>query len=199
MEIRLDGDSPSRRSAASLSVGDRLGRFEILGPLGAGAMGDVYRARDPQLRRDVAIKVLPPVFSRDPERRRRFEREARAAAGLNDPNIVAVHDAGVHDGIAFIVTELLEGETLRQEMQGRPLPSRTAVEFAIQIASGLAAGHERGIVHRDIKPDNLFVTKDGRVKILDFGLDDHTGRRRCRADRGHGGIHVTRTGARPPH
>ncbi len=170
MEIRLEGDTPPRRSAASLSVGDRLGRFELLGPLGAGAMGDVYRARDPQLRRDVAIKVLPPVFSRDPDRRHRFEREARAAAGLNDPNILAVHDAGVHHGIAFIVTELLEGETLRQEMKGRPLPSRKAVEYAMQIASGLAAGHERGIVHRDIKPDNLFVTKDGRIKILDFGL-----------------------------
>jgi serine/threonine protein kinase/Tol biopolymer transport system component len=133
-------------------------------------MGEVYRARDPQLMRDVALKVLPPEFSDDPDRRHRFEREARAAASLNHPNIVAVHDAGMHGGTAFIVTELLEGETLRQRMDGRPLPWRTAVEYGIQIASGLAAGHDRGIVHRDIKPDNLFVTKDGQVKILDFGL-----------------------------
>jgi Tol biopolymer transport system component len=133
-------------------------------------MGDVYRARDPQLLREVAIKVLPTAFSRDPDRQRRFEREARAAARLNHPNIVAVHDVGVHDGIGFIVTELLEGDTLRQRVNGRPLPPRKAVEYAIQIASGLAAGHEHGIVHRDIKPDNLFVTQDGRIKILDFGL-----------------------------
>ena len=153
-----------------LSVGDRIGRFEILGPLGRGGMGDVFRARDPQLLREVAIKVLPTAFSRDPDRQRRFEREARAAASLNHPNIVAVHDVGVHEGIGFIVTELLEGETLRQRMNGQSLPPRKAVDYAIQIASGLAAGHERGIVHRDIKPDNLFVTKDGRIKILDFGL-----------------------------
>ena len=170
MEIRLEDVSRSLRSASSLSVGDRLGRFEILGPLGAGAMGDVYRARDLQLQRDVAIKVLPPLFSRDPDRRRRFEREARAAAGLNEPNVIAVHDAGVHNGVAFIVTELLEGETLREHMNGHALPLRQAVDYAIQIATGLAAGHERGIVHRDIKPDNLFVTTDGRIKVLDFGL-----------------------------
>jgi Tol biopolymer transport system component len=169
MEIQLE-DSGSPRRATGLSVGDRLGRFEILGPLGAGGMGDVYRARDLQLLRDVAIKVLPTAFLHDPDRQRRFEREARAAASLNHPNIVAVHDAGVHEGVPFIVTELLEGETLRQRMNGRPLSARPAIEFAIQIASGLAAGHERTIVHRDIKPDNLFVTKDGRIKILDFGL-----------------------------
>lgn len=133
-------------------------------------MGEVYRARDPQLNRDVAIKVLPLAFADNPERRRRFEREARAAAGLNHPNILAVHDVGLHDGIPFIVSELLDGETLRQRMDGHPLPPRKAVEYAIQIASGLAAGHDHGIVHRDIKPDNLFVTSDGRVKILDFGL-----------------------------
>ena len=170
MGIHSDDDDSARRSAMSLSVGDRLGRFEILGPLGAGGMGDVYRARDPQLQREVAIKVLPTAFSRDPDRRRRFEREARAAASLNHPNIVAVHDVGVHEGVGFIVTELLEGETLRQRMAGRPLPPRKAVEYAIQIAAGLAAGHDRGIVHCDIKPGNLFVTKDGRIKILDFGL-----------------------------
>jgi eukaryotic-like serine/threonine-protein kinase len=170
MENQSEDRSSLGRSATRLSVGDRLGRFEILGPLGAGAMGDVYRARDPQLLREVAIKVLPTAFSRVPDRQRRFEREARAAAALNHPNIVAVHDAGVHNGVAFIVTELLEGETLRQRMNGRPLPARRAIEYAIQIASGLAAGHGGGIVHRDIKPDNLFVTKEGRIKILDFGL-----------------------------
>jgi serine/threonine protein kinase len=133
-------------------------------------MGEVYRARDPELLREVAIKVLPPAFSRDPDRRCRFEREARAAASLNHPNIIAVHDVGVHGEIAFIVTELLEGQTLRDRMRGGPVPPRVAVDYGIQIASGLAAGHERGIVHRDVKPDNLFVTKDGRIKILDFGL-----------------------------
>ena len=157
-----------------LSVGDQLGRFAILGPLGAGGMGEVYRARDPQLQRDVAIKILPAAFSGDPERQRRFEQEARAAGSLSHPSIVAVHDVGVHDGSLFIVTELLEGETLRERMNGRPLGSRTAVGFAIGIAHGLAAGHERGIVHRDVKPDNLFVTRDGRIKILDFGLAKRT-------------------------
>ena len=170
MENRPEDANARERSATRLSVGGRLGRFEILGPLGAGAMGDVYRARDPHLLREVAIKVLPAAFSRDPDRQRRFQREARAAASLNHPNIVAVHDAGVASGVAFIVTELLEGDTLRQRMNGRPLPARTAVEYAIQIAGGLAAGHERSIVHRDIKPDNLFVTREGRVKILDFGV-----------------------------
>jgi serine/threonine protein kinase/Tol biopolymer transport system component len=170
MENASAARSSSGRAAARLSVGDRLGRFEVLGPLGAGAMGDVYRARDPHLHREVAIKVLPTAFSRDPDRQRRFEREARTAASLNHPNIVAVHDAGIHEGVAFIVTELLDGDTLRQQMNGRPLAVRKAVEYAMQIASGLAAGHDGGIVHRDIKPDNLFVTKDGRVKILDFGV-----------------------------
>ncbi len=154
----------------TVSVGQRLGRFEVRGRIGAGGMGDVYRAHDPQLGRDVAIKTLPSAFSNDPDRQRRFEREARAAASLNHSNILAVHDVGVHEGIPFIVTELLEGETLRQQMNGRPLPPRKAVDYAIQIASGLAAGHDRGVIHRDIKPDNLFITREGRVKILDFGL-----------------------------
>jgi serine/threonine protein kinase/WD40 repeat protein len=162
-------------SAMDLSVDDRIGRFEILGPLGAGGMGDVYRARDPQLQREVAIKVLPAAFSSDPDRHRRFEQEARAAGSLSHPNIVAVYDVGVHEGSLFIVTELLEGETLRQRMNGRPMAPRTAVDSAIEIARGLAAGHERGIVHRDVKPDNLFVTRDGRLKILDFGLAKLTG------------------------
>ena len=154
----------------ALSVGDHLGRFEILGPVGAGAMGEVYRARDPQLSREVAIKVLPTAFAENPDRRRRFEREARAAAGLNHPNILAVYDAGVHHGIPFIVTELLEGDNLRQLMNGGPLHAQKAIDYAIQIASGLAAGHDRGIVHRDIKPANVFLTRDGHIKILDFGL-----------------------------
>ena len=133
-------------------------------------MGDVYRARDPQLGREVAIKVLPTALWHDADRQRTFEREARAAASLNHSNVVAVHDFGVHEGIGFIVTELLQGETLRQRINGQPLPPQIAVEYTIQIASGLAAGHDRGIVHRDIKPENVFVTNDGRIKILDFGL-----------------------------
>ena len=152
------------------SIGDRLGRFEILGSLGAGGMGEVYRARDHQLQRDVALKVLPAPFSADPDWRRRFEQEARAAGSLNHPNILAVHDVGIEGAWSYIVTELLEGETLRERMGGRPLPARKAADYAVQIASGLAAGHEHGVVHRDIKPENLFVTTDGRIKILDFGL-----------------------------
>jgi serine/threonine protein kinase len=154
----------------SRSVGDRIGRFELLGCLGIGGMGEVYRARDPQLQRDVAIKVLPASFSRDPDRQRRFEQEARATGSLNHPNILAVHDIGVHEGATWIVAELLEGETLRQRMDARPLSPRAVIDYAIQIANGLAAAHEHAIVHRDIKPANLFVTRDGRIKILDFGL-----------------------------
>jgi Tol biopolymer transport system component len=162
----LNSETVGRR----LSVGHRIGRFEITGALGAGGMGEVYRAHDAQLQRDVAIKVLPSAFADNPERLRRFEREARAAASLNHPNILAVHDVGLHEAIPFIVTELLEGQTLRQRMGGRPLPPRKAIDYAVQIAGGLAAGHDRGIIHRDIKPDNVFVTPDGRIKILDFGL-----------------------------
>jgi Tol biopolymer transport system component len=153
-----------------ISAGDRLGRFEILGALGSGGMGEVYRAHDSQLRRDVAIKVLPQEWSGDAERQRRLELEARAAASLSHPNIIAVYDFGMHDGKAFIVTELLQGETLRQYIRGRLLPPHKAIEYAIQIANGLAAGHDADTVHRDIKPENLFVTRDGLVKILDFGL-----------------------------
>src|SRR5262249_14201877 len=148
----------------AVSVGSRIGRFEVLGALGSGGVGDVYRARDPQLQRDVAIKVLRPDWADDPDRQRRLEQEARAAGTLNHPNIVAVYDVGSHDGSPFIVTELLEGETLRERMAGRALPAARAVEFAVQIARGLATGHERGIVHRDIKPENLFVTRDGQIK-----------------------------------
>jgi hypothetical protein len=133
-------------------------------------MGEVYRARDERLKRDVAIKVLPASLSQDPDRLKRFEQEAQAAGVLNHPNITAVYDLGSHEGSPYIVTELLEGETLRSRLAAGPLPVRKAIDYAIQIAKGLSAAHEKGIVHRDLKPENLFVTKDGRVKILDFGL-----------------------------
>ena len=151
-----------------LTSGQKLGPYEIVGAIGAGGMGEVYRARDPRLGRDVAIKVLPASLSADADRLHRFEQEARAAAALNHPNILAVYDIGTHDGAPYIVSELLEGETLRIPPAG--LPVRKAVEYALQIARGLAAAHEKGIVHRDLKPVNLFVTTDARVKILDFGL-----------------------------
>jgi Tol biopolymer transport system component len=153
-----------------LSPGLHLGPYEILSPLGAGGMGEVYRAKDPRLGRDVAIKVLPPSFSADADRLRRFEQEARAAGMLNHPNITAVYDIGSHEGAAYVVEELLQGETLRAALAGGKLSPRRAVQTAIEIARGLAAAHERGIVHRDLKPENIFVTGDGRVKILDFGL-----------------------------
>jgi Tol biopolymer transport system component len=154
----------------SLAAGSRLGPYEIVAPLGAGGMGEVYRAKDSRLGRDVAVKVLPASFSNDPDRLRRFEQEARAAGILNHPNITAVHDIGTVDGAPYVVTELLEGETLRSRLAGGPLAPRRAIDYSIQIAHGLAAAHEKGIVHRDLKPENLFVTRDGRVKILDFGL-----------------------------
>jgi serine/threonine protein kinase len=153
-----------------LSPGARLGPYEILSPIGAGGMGEVYRARDTRLGRDIAIKVLIGTFSRDADRIRRFEQEARAAGLLNHPNITAVYDVGQHEGAPYVVQELLEGQTLKAVLrQGRPSPRR-AVDYAVQIALGLAAAHEKGIVHRDLKPANVFVTNDGRVKILDFGL-----------------------------
>src|SRR6266511_3480802 len=129
----------------SLSSGTRLGPYEILAPLGAGGMGEVYRARDERLKRDVAVKVLPASFSKDPERLRRFEQEAQAAGGLNHPGITAVYDVGTHEGAPYIVTELLEGETLRQRLAAGALPPRKAVDYAAQIARGLAAAHEKGI------------------------------------------------------
>ena len=153
-----------------LAPGTKLGPYEIQAPLGAGGMGEVYRARDSRLDRIVAVKVLPSFFSADPDRLRRFEQEARSVAALNHPNILSVHDIGTHDGTPYMVCELLEGETLRERLHGAVLSSRKAIEFAIQIAHGLAAAHEKGVVHRDLKPENIFLTKDGRVKILDFGL-----------------------------
>src|SRR5512143_1729864 len=154
----------------ALRAGERLGPYEVLGGLGAGGMGEVYRARDPRLQRTVAIKVLPAAVSADPSRRHRFEHEARAAGQLNHPNVLAVLDLGDHEGAPYLVTELLEGETLRERLQAGALPARKAADYALQVARGLAAAHDKGIVHRDLKPENLFLTKDGIVKILDFGL-----------------------------
>jgi TolB-like protein/tetratricopeptide (TPR) repeat protein len=153
-----------------MRVGAHLGPYEIIALLGAGGMGEVYRARDTRLGRDVAIKVLPAEFAAEPERLRRFELEARAVAALSHPNILAIHDVGTHEGAPYIVTELLEGESLRERPSGSELPVRKAVETAVQIAQGLAAAHEKGIVHRDLKPANVFITRDGHVKILDFGI-----------------------------
>ncbi len=154
----------------TLAAGSRLGPYEILAPIGAGGMGEVYRARDERLKRDVAVKVLPASYSQDADRLRRFEQEAQAAGGLNHPNITAVYDLGSHEGSPYIVTELLEGETLRSRLSGGAIAVRKATDYAVQIAKGLAAAHEKGIVHRDLKPENVFLTNDGRVKILDFGL-----------------------------
>jgi Tol biopolymer transport system component len=153
-----------------LSAGTRLGPYEIVALIGAGGMGDVYRARDPRLGRDVAIKVLPIAFSADTDRLRRFEQEARAAAALNHPNILAVYDIGTQTDAPFIVSELLEGETLRERLSAGPVAARKAIEQALQIAHGLAAAHDKGIIHRDLKPENVFITLDNRIKILDFGL-----------------------------
>jgi eukaryotic-like serine/threonine-protein kinase len=153
-----------------ISPGARLGPYEILSPLGAGGMGEVWRARDNRLGREVAIKVLPADAARDPDRVRRFEVEARSASALNHPAILTVHDFGVDAGVAYLVTELLSGRTLREVLVDGPVSTRRALDWAVQIARGLAAAHEKGILHRDLKPENLFVTDDGRVKILDFGI-----------------------------
>jgi len=154
----------------SLTPGTKLGRYEIRSQLGAGGMGEVYRARDTELGRDVAVKVLPPSFSADTDRLHRFQQEACAAGALNHSNILSIYDVGKHDSSPYVVSELLEGETLRKRIGGTPLAQRRAIDYALQIVHGLAAAHEKGIVHRDLKPDNIFITNDGRVKILDFGL-----------------------------
>jgi len=153
-----------------LALGSRLDSYEIVAPLGAGGMGEVYRARDTALKRDVAIKVLPEYWSRDPERLRRFEQEAQATAALNHPNVVSIFHVGQYDGSPYIVTELLQGETLRDRLRKGPMRLREVLDYGVELARGLAAAHGAGIVHRDLKPDNIWVTKDGRVKILDFGL-----------------------------
>ncbi|HEY1337306.1 MAG TPA: protein kinase [Bryobacteraceae bacterium] len=174
----------------TLAPGARLGVYEILGRLGAGAMGEVYRARDTRLGRDVAIKILPPEFAESPERRRRFEQEARAASALNHPNIVSIYDAGTEGGTAYIVSELVDGESLRDVIGRGAIPVRRAVELAAQIADGLASAHAAGVVHRDIKPENVMLTRDGRAKILDFGLA-----RQMTVAAGEGTLTVTQPGA----
>jgi serine/threonine protein kinase/Tol biopolymer transport system component len=153
-----------------LASGTTLGPYRIIAPLGAGGMGEVYRARDTRLGRDVAVKVIRAGLARDPERLKRFEQESRAAGALNHPNICTIHDVGTHDGAPFVVMELLEGESLRAKVNAGPIPLRKALDYVAQVARGLAVAHEKGIVHRDLKPENLFVTKDGRAKVLDFGL-----------------------------
>ena len=154
----------------TLSVGSKLGPYEIIAAIGSGGMGEVYRAKDTRLGRDVAIKVLPEALVKDADRLRRFEQEARTIATLNHPNILGIHDIGTHQGAPFLVSELLDGETLREKIDAGPLPVKRAIEYGLGIAQGLAAAHNKGIVHRDLKPENVFITRDGRVKVLDFGL-----------------------------
>ena len=154
----------------SLAPGSRLGPYEVVAQIGEGGMGVVYRARDTRLGRDVAIKVLPPAFAEDMERLRLFEREARAVGRLNHPNILGVHDTGTYEGAPYLVMELLEGETLRDKLTGRPFSPKRAVDLTLQIARCLAAAHAQNVIHRDLNPENVFITRDGRVKILDFGL-----------------------------
>ncbi len=158
----------------TLAPGTNLGPYEILGPLASGGMGEVYRARDTRLERDVAVKVLRDRFKDDADSLSRFRREARAVAALSHPNILALYDIGEERGIAYVVTEFLVGETLRARLERGPLPLKQAVEYAVSIAGGIQAAHEKGIVHRDLKPENVFVTRDGQVKILDFGLAKET-------------------------
>jgi serine/threonine protein kinase len=154
----------------SFAAETQLGPYKIVALIGSGGMGEVYRARDTRLLRDVALKTLPVSFTNDPERLRRFEQEARAVAALNHPNIISVYDVGAADGVHYIVSELLEGETLRQRITPTGMPARKAIELGVQLANGLATAHEQGIVHRDLKPENIFITRSGRLKILDFGL-----------------------------
>src|SRR3984893_402307 len=154
----------------SIPSGTKLGPYEIVCAIGAGGMGEVYRAKDTRLGRDVAIKVLPDALGKDADRLRRFEQEARTIAALNHPNILGIHDIGTQDGTPFLVSELLEGETLRERIDAGPLSAKRAIEYGLGIAQGLAAAHDKGVVHRDLKPENVMIVRDGRVKVLDFGL-----------------------------
>jgi serine/threonine protein kinase len=154
----------------SLASGTRLGPYEIQSAIGSGGMGEVYKARDTRLDRSVALKVLPEPVAMDPGRRARFQREARVIAGLNHPHICTLYDVGEHNGATFLVMELLDGETLAQRMIGKPMRPDEVLELGIQIADALDAAHKQGIVHRDVKPGNIFVTKRGQAKVLDFGL-----------------------------
>ncbi|HET7712184.1 MAG TPA: serine/threonine-protein kinase, partial [Thermoanaerobaculia bacterium] len=157
-----------------LSPGSRVGHYEIVSAIGAGGMGEVYRAHDSRLRRDVAVKILPPSFAADAERVRRFEQEVLATGMLNHPNLLTVFDVGTYEQSPFLVSELLDGSTLREMLTTRP-SLKKSLEIATQIASGLGAAHEKGIIHRDLKPENIFILRDGRVKLLDFGLAKLTG------------------------
>ncbi|MFN2633493.1 MAG: serine/threonine-protein kinase [Thermoanaerobaculia bacterium] len=154
----------------SLPTGEQLGHYEILAPLAKGGMGEVYRARDTRLRREVALKLLSADGANDDESLRRFQRETHVVAALNHPNILAIHDTGSHLGVPYAVTELLQGETLADRLRSGPLAEKRATELACQMADGLSAAHAQGVVHRDIKPENIFLTNDGRAKILDFGI-----------------------------
>ena len=160
----------------TLRPGTALGPYEVVALIGTGGMAEVYRARDRRLQRDVAIKVIAPQHLQNPDALKRFQQEAQALAGLTHPNIVSLFDIGNEDGTFFVVSEILEGMTLRQRLQGGPIPVRQALELAVQICQGLTAAHAHGIVHRDLKPENLFVARDGRhLKILDFGVAKLTG------------------------
>ncbi len=154
----------------ALHSGDQLGPYEVIDLLGSGGMGEVYRCRDPRLKREVAVKVLPAEMAGDADRMRRFEQEARATAALNHPNILAIYDVGTFSGSPFLVSEVLKGETLEKRLGAGALPARKATTYGLQIAHGLAAAHAGGITHRDLKPGNIFLTRDGQIKILDFGL-----------------------------
>ena len=154
----------------TLASGTKLGPYEILAPIGAGGMGEVYRAKDPRLGREVAIKVLPAAFSQDADRLKRFEQEARSASALNHPNIVTIHEIGTANGSSYIAMELVDGPSLRELLAAGPLPTRKLLDVTVQIAEALAKAHGAGIVHRDLKPENVIVSKDGYVKLLDFGL-----------------------------
>ncbi len=170
-----EGAAEMDLAAPPLTSETQLGPYRIEGILGQGGMGAVYRAFDSRLGRKVAIKILPPALAADPERLRRFEQEAWAAGTLDHPNVLTIYDVGTHDGMSYLVSELLDGETLRDRLRGGALPRHKALEYARLIAAGLTAAHERGITHRDLKPENLFITRDGRLKILDFGLAKFAG------------------------
>jgi serine/threonine protein kinase len=187
----LDGSplSSVAERPPALKPGDKLGNFEVVALIGRGGMGEVYRARDLRLKRDVAIKTLPPGVAGDRDRIARFEREARAASALNHPNIVSIYDIGTEGGLSFIVSELVDGETLARLIQRGPLPLRKLIEVSTQICEGLAAAHAAGVIHRDLKPGNIMLTGDGRVKILDFGL--------ARQDRAHGVENTTMEASHP--
>jgi serine/threonine protein kinase len=167
----MDSNYPSIKSTPmNLETGSQLGPYEVDALIAKGGMGEVYQARDTRLNRKVALKVLAPSFTTDSNRLARFEREARTTALLNHPNIVAVYDVGSHEGVPFVVSELLQGDTLRTRLRDGALPPRVAMTYALEIARGLVAAHDVGVVHRDLKPENIFITQSERVKILDFGL-----------------------------